>query len=276
VVIGNILRAARNIRHSGNFSHVFSPIHEEQTEYIDGLMVVSSIFLIAYVLWAFTLVVLKIKGNEVGCASGRAFVTAMSEDEYDEELVGKAEEHLDSTSESSGASSDTPIYRDPQHTRDNNPMNGGQQQTKFANGKSTPTEALEDTQSENRSQSSGWVSRSYSDNHGEDLRDGSEEDETNEIINPREYRTRICFLVFASILLICVPLILVFCYGPLKEATSSSDDLIVVRTICWVWTVRYENSTLLNYSCPLSSLYRVSGIPWVKWRNPLIPSNPPP
>ena len=69
----------------------------------------------------------------------------------------------------------------------------------------------------------------YSDNnHGDELLDLRDETVATKI-NPRENRTRLCFVIFASIALICVPLILVFSYSPMKEATDGSDELILVR-----------------------------------------------
>jgi hypothetical protein len=118
-VIGAILRAPRKIRHTGNFSHVFSPVREEQLEYVDGLMVVMSIFIIAWVIWAFTLLVLKFKGKDVGCASGRAFVTVRSDDEDDGYFDKPTEDDIGSTSSSSGEISDNnrPLFSDGQNNR---------------------------------------------------------------------------------------------------------------------------------------------------------------
>jgi hypothetical protein len=224
--IGAILRAPRNIRHTGNFSYVFSPIREQQLEYVDGILVVSSIFCLAWVLWAFTLLVLKFKGKQVGCASGRAFVTVRSEDAFDNENKNKhvedTQEDIYSTSKSSGD--------DLSHRNDPFPPQSSCRRSKYSqrSRQQLGSTADDDHSSEMLSQNSGWISGTFSDNHGDKLRE-FENEPVMLIINPRESRTRLCFIVYASICLLCMPLIMVFSYGPMKEATDGSDDLILVR-----------------------------------------------
>jgi hypothetical protein len=50
-------------------------------------------------------------------------------------------------------------------------------------------------------------------------------------ITRRELRTRTAFLAFSFIVLVCVPFILVFSFGPMKEANRSADDITLVRHI---------------------------------------------
>ena len=45
----------------------------------------------------------------------------------------------------------------------------------------------------------------------------------------REKRTRFVFLVFSSVILVSVPVVLVFSFGPMKEAARSTDDILLVR-----------------------------------------------
>jgi hypothetical protein len=234
VVIGAILRAPRNIRHSGNFSYVFSPIREQQLDYVDGILVVSSIFCIAWVLWAFTVLVLKFKGKQVGCASGRAFVTGRSEDkEYDvNKHSGDTQDDYCSTSESSGdglSNSSKRMFSQSTRRRSKHSQSSRRRQSKDEENEECLGGTVDEEHSlEILSQSSGWISGTYSDN----LRDFQNEPLVVNI-NPHENRTRVCFVFFASIVLICMPLTMFFSYGPMKEATDGSDELILVRFILY-------------------------------------------
>ncbi|KAG7349167.1 hypothetical protein IV203_011764 [Nitzschia inconspicua] len=229
--IGAILRAPRNIRHHGNFSYVFSPEREEQLEYVNGVMAVASVFLIVWVLWAFVLLVLKFKGKQVGCASGRAFVTARSDDEGEKQF-GDTRDDISSTSESSGVESNSskPFFTDFSR-QDSKFSREKRRQPKIKyddemNLVASVTDPDDEQSTGSLSRSSGWISRSYSDGDGNELR-SLESQRVAAKINPRENRTRICFVIFASIALLCVPLILIFSYGPMKEATDGSEQLIL-------------------------------------------------
>lgn len=175
---------------------MFSSVREEQRGYIDGLLVVSIIFSVFFLIWAFILVVLKCKGKEVGCASGRAFVnTCPEDDESSETDIEKtqnddfASTSVSSSDESCSVSSSKPLF------------------------------------SEHGDTVMGCFSSDFSS-------DDNESDEVSPDVtkaNRRERRTRLVFILFASIALICAPLTLFLTFSPLKEVvTQSSDNLILV------------------------------------------------
>lgn len=170
----------------------------------------------------------------MGCASGRAFVTMRSED--DECCKKPTEEDLGSTSESSSdlSNSNRPLFSDDENDNNSRPIirpTTKENEDDMGLGAATSTDPLEDETSGGRSQSSGWITTSFSDDRAEEeLQDpGDIYQPAATKVNPRENRTRVCFIFFALLALICVPLILVFSYGPMKDATESSDQLILVR-----------------------------------------------
>ena len=196
------------------FSDLFSPVPETRRAYFDGLSAVPIIFLSLFLAWIFLTLLLKCKGADVGCASGRAFISVRSDDEDDEVDEEKLDEDLASTSESSntdtiGESSVNPIFvksggdamqhSDSDHTRDNNDHCGKTVLGCFK-------------------------------------RKNRKADKDNTELNRLECRTRISFLVFASLVLICAPLCIVLTFGPLREmaiemsTTETPDGLFPVST----------------------------------------------
>lgn len=236
IYVGSILRAPRLIRHDGNLTHFFSPVRDEQLEYVDGLMVVSSIFLILFVFWAFMLVVLKVKGREVGCASGRAFVTAHWEESSNDDTEGDyADEAISTTSSSSESYSSKPLVSD-QHAEHRDISRATKKSSRTKDTmmvlRQNSTDPIEGDRSLDRSPSncSDMVWEGSANVAVEDNDDNDQNGPLHPIIfNPLERRTRICFLLSASIALIMVPFILVFSFGSLTDAMQSSDTLILVR-----------------------------------------------
>jgi len=218
------LRAPRQAGHSGNFTDLFSSVREEQRGYIDGLLVVSIILSVLFLIWAFILVVLKCKGKEVGCASGQAFVSLRPDDENSEADVGKTQNDTASTSDSSKAESTSGSSNKPLFSE-----YGG---TVIENSSSDFSD------DSNHSDRKRWRCLRRKDNKKE----GNIDDTRT---NRRERRTRLTFIVFASIALICAIFTLFLTFGPLKEAvmevatTQSQDSLILVRTehrqLCVKW-----------------------------------------
>ena len=103
-----------------DFSDFFSSVSDDRREYIDGLLVTWIIFLFLFLRWGLILVMLKYKGNEVGCASGRGFVSLRSYDESsrsNEESSdvqeSKADDGMASTSDSSGAETGSKMSTKP-------------------------------------------------------------------------------------------------------------------------------------------------------------------
>ncbi len=211
-MIGSLLRGPREIGHSVQFSDLFSDVQEEQRAYFDGLSSVPIIFGSLFLAWAFVTILLKCKGKEVGCASGRAFVSVLSEDENEEDLE-KPEGELSSTSsESNGESSDDsgvkPLFVGP----------GG-----FA-----MLHSDSDVKDEKE-------------HCGKKLlkcikRNKEKEDADSTGINKLERGTRLSFLFFASIALVCAPLCIVLTFGPLREAvaTESATGLYPVSLISYM------------------------------------------
>ena len=218
MVVGALLRGPREVGHSVNFSDLFSPLQEERRAYVDGLSAVPVIFFSFFLAWAFITLMLKFKGKEVGCASGRAFASHRFEHENndlhhenDELPQGKSEEYLASTSESSNAdtiseTSIKPLFLGPdgammKHSDENN---------------------------DNENHCGKKILRCFRRNNQEGATDNPE-------INLLERKTRISFLLFASITLLCTQLSLFLTFGPLREVTEemsiveSSDSLLLVR-----------------------------------------------
>lgn len=210
------MRAPRQAGHSGNFTDLFSSVREEQREYIDGLLVVSIIFSVLFLIWAFILVVLKCKGKEVGCASGRAFVNNRPEDDESSETdIEKTQDDdfastsVSSNDESCSVSSSKPLFSEHGDT---------------VMGCFSSDFSSDDNNYHSCRKKWGWLRRQ---NKNKTKSDGVSPDVSK--TNRRERRTRLVFILFASIALICAPLTLFLTFSPLKEVvTQSSDSLILV------------------------------------------------
>jgi len=199
VVVGAFLRAPRAIGHNVLFSDLFSHDSEEQRDYTDGLMVVSIIFTFFFLIWGFVLVVLKMKGNEVGCASGNAFVYHDSEDENIEIEEDKVQDDIGSTSASSEAGSISESSEKPLFSK-----NGG------ALSFNSSSSDIDDNNDHSKTKLWRCMQRETGD---KDVK-----------INPHERRTRVAFLVFASIAMICTTFTLFLTFGPLKEALTEMTN----------------------------------------------------
>jgi hypothetical protein len=172
---------------------------EAQHRYVDGLLVVEVFLLSVLVAWLLVLIVLKVKGGEVGCASGRAFYTEKSEDDLAKDSsTDSSDGYITSESESDG------IGKLQQHIDQQEPATSFDQH--YEEAESYCSEA-------------GWLSTESS--TAPKMKKG----------NRRERRTRFCFLFFSLISLVCVPCILVFSFGPMKEATRSSEDILLVSCL---------------------------------------------
>lgn len=267
VAVGNILRAPRTIRHHGNFSLVFSSDYDDQRDYVDGILVVETVFLIVFVLWAFVVLVLKFKGREVGCASGRAFVLPEDDEENDQEDKEHTEyesddyinatrttvrnsyrtdesipsdEYLETTSESSGENHPFSHWEESSSVGsgdDDNPdeqlLNGTSPRSSTAsiegnvNGDANNSgfhKSTDKTKSGPDKTTTRKKQRQNQHQVVENVPNGNQQPPHTKT-NKREFRTRACFLFFATIALACIPLILVFSFGPMKDATHESDEI---------------------------------------------------
>lgn len=202
--MGAILRAPRAY-YSTNFTDVFSPEEKIQYEYVNGLLAVMVAILALLLCWAFVLVVLKFKGKEVGCASGNAFLSRTM-DSIDD---------IPSTDESES-------------------FNSMGSSSSFSDGEKS-IEKLVARHREQHGESSDMVGEQIDGMRDEEGSFNSNPDEilTNvagpqKLTNRRECRTRSCFLFFALISLLCVPLILIHSFGPMREVAQESSGVILV------------------------------------------------
>jgi hypothetical protein len=72
VTVGSLLAIPRESR-STTFSDLFSSNAEAQKDYAKGLIALGSFILVVAVVWFLILVVLRLKGKDIGCASGIGF-----------------------------------------------------------------------------------------------------------------------------------------------------------------------------------------------------------
>jgi hypothetical protein len=147
------------------------------------------------------LIVLKVKGREVGCASGQAFHTENSDDD----LCLESTDSSESYSNSMGSDSESHDIDALQHHID-----------RKVSGEDFGFEQHYEEENDYDSQD-GWLS--------------TEGAPSRKKTNHRELRTRLCFIFFSFISLLSVPCILVFSFGPMKEATRSSDDILLVSHV---------------------------------------------
>ena len=192
--LGKILRAPRSGQ-STSFADGVSPDQSMQEDYVRGLIVVTCIIGSFAVLWFLILLILKFKGDKVGCASGQPFRR-------------RPEEEIISFTESSSLGEDSGYSE---------------------NGSPDPIRDATDPEDFHASEASASFDND-SNYHGDgDNWSKEEEDEAlNSEPTEREFRTRLVFLFFCCVVLICIPCILVFSFGPMKEALQTSDNTMMV------------------------------------------------
>jgi hypothetical protein len=203
--MGNLLRGPRG-RYSTNFTDVFSSDREVQYEYVNGLLAVMISFTVVLIFWVFVLFVLKFRGD-VGCASGQPFQTK----EDDEDLISTDDDMGDSFGSLGSAS------RTDSQAGDDNSV------SKLIKNKDNLQNLSADG-----SDGEGGPPTDNTTRNGESFENHSQTVKKQAPKNQRERRTRFCFLVCSLVSFICVPLILVLSFGPLKEAAQTSDELAVV------------------------------------------------
>lgn len=252
-VVGEILRAPREFGHSGNFTDLFSSDREEQRDYIDGLLVILAILSSVCFIWVFVLIVLKCNGEEAGCASGRAFVNHDPEDEEEinyETDEGKTEDEVVSTSYSSDGSVTSVSSRKPLFSESGN--------TATENPKSDFDHNNIDYDYSRRMK---WKWMGGKQNRNDEREKESDTEESLFVIknNPHEYRTRLVFLFFASMVLICAPLTLFLTIGPLKEGAIENSKNLMLRIQNSMDEVESSLSTIDTAS--LSTIELVTSLP---------------
>ena len=205
-----MLTLPRQASYSTKFADIFSDDSEVQHKYARGLVAVIFFFVVFLVIWCFVLIVLKLKGKEVGCASGRPF-----------QMIKNDEPCTDSSSGDEGYSEDD-LSSNFDHREDPNQLHG--REMPLSDYDSAGSAEYSNYEGENHSQGS-WVSEREA-----RMRHHHYKDQTfAQLENPREKRTRGVFLLFSVISLVLVPFILVFSFGPMKEATDGSKQVILVR-----------------------------------------------
>lgn len=209
VLVGSMFRAARKT-YGTDFANLFSPVMEVQHDYVDGFLVIGTFFLVLFVFWALLLIVLKIKGREVGCASGQAFHKEGSGDD------GSCLESTDSSESYSSNSMESGVENEGMDRLQTNIDEQSSRQGSSSFDQHYEEENDYDSQE-------GWLSI-------EDVpsRKSVEGVPSRKRINQREQRTRFCFIFFSFVALICVTCILVFSFGPMKEAARTSEDILLV------------------------------------------------
>lgn len=203
--MGAILRGPRS-GFATSFADAFSDDLDAQRSYARGILSVACFFMVLLILWSFVMIVLKIQGEEVGCASGSAFHMVQIDTDGDE---------LHETDSSSGDESNGSKPTD-KRSRSVGADEAGQEVALSDVGPN-----LVRNKSEIMEDESSWVTEpelartNYS--HSSKMRE-----------TPLERKTRMCFL-FCSIVSLCtVPFILVFSFGPMKEATEAAKQAVLV------------------------------------------------
>lgn len=161
-------------------------------------------------VWSFILIVLKIKGAEVGCASGLAFHMEQIEDDEDE----FQETDSSSGDESNGAE---PIDA-PANERSRSGSGEGGQEVALSDAGSNGDgdDEMEDQSSWDTEIERARTNYPYASRMKE---------------TPLERKTRMCFLLCSIVSLFIVPFVLVFSFGPMKEATEAAKQAVMVRII---------------------------------------------
>lgn len=190
--MGGMLRGLRG-KYNTTFAHVFSPDPEEQDEYVNGLLAVMVAFVILFIFWVFILAILKFKGSDVGCASGQAFVSKEVEiNEYDEDFNFPSTDESDSMSSSGSKPRSQSMENDDQLENNLHLRKQKLDSASFYSSGDTFTQTQR----------------------------------TIFAVNPREKRTRVCFILFGVAALSCIPIIMSFAYGPFKDATENTSVFI--------------------------------------------------
>lgn len=208
--LGIIFRSFRG-RYSTNFADFVSPSPELQYSYARGVLFVGYILLLFFIVWTLTIIVLKLKGSEVGCASGAAFQRSTAD----------SRSHVISTDSSSEDYEESLAECDQSMVDSEIPM-----MDKF------PLDDADDEVSDQISNGSKSFADDYTSHEGWLA---SKSDLSKHETSKRERRTRLAFIGSCLISLLCVPVILVFSFAPMKEGAHSSDEVVAVSPIRTVW-----------------------------------------
>jgi len=197
--LGSILRGPRS---GSSFADAFSDDLDTQRSYARGILSVACVFMILLVVWSFIVVVLKIKAEEVGCASGSAFHMLLMDNDEDDEFQ-----------ETDSSSGDESNGNEPADEPSRSGAAEVSHEVALSDAGSNPHESeMEDQSSWATEPERGRANYSYH----------SRMKETS-----LERKTRMCFLFCCIVSLCIVPFILVFSFGPMKEATEAAKQAVL-------------------------------------------------
>ena len=208
--MGKLLTLPRQASYSTKFADIFSDESEVQHNYVRGLVAVGFFFVVLLVVWCFVLIVLKLKGKEVGCASGRPFQMMKNDEPCTDSSSGDDDYSEDDLSSNFD-------HREGPHHLHRTEMS-------LSDYDSAGSAEYSNYEGETHSQGS-WISEREERIHHQHYKNQT----FAQLENPREKSTRGVFLLFSVLSLVLVPFILVFSFGPMKEATDGSKQVILVR-----------------------------------------------
>lgn len=223
--IARILRAPRTEYTTDIALYIASNGSPHVTNYRAGIVFMACIIGGFAFLWAFILVALKIKGKAVGCAAGHAFYRSSMSDEGSSLGRKSAKNEFtdmedNSTMRKSKTSSSS---KDEVQNKGNGEQNRNSSHEDEAEilslHSSIPSVELDDERS------IGFGSKKDS-NSG---RASSETQSTDTDLPPpslRERRTQVVFFITGLITFICVPLIIAFCFAPMRDAIAQSSSYL--------------------------------------------------
>jgi len=215
-------------KYSRSFADLVSVEIDVQDSYKDGLITLTCILGGFALIWGLILIYLIIKGNSVGCASGRAFERSVVRKSNHQDPCEEKLHETDSSTES--------VLSVP---GDENHMDSG-----IALEDASFSSSLCSSDAASRIESS----RSMTDDEASQV---TTIDTSPRAEGSRAFRTRIVFFLFACTVLACVPLALAFSFAPMKETVRSFDGGFEVS--CFVaCPFRDEEGELSLLTAPLS------------------------
>lgn len=180
--------------YSTDVSNLVSSNEGEKKSYILGLVVVACILLLIMFVWGGILIILKLRGDEAGCAAGYPFKTASYQNEknrIDRHGSGGGSTDADDFEMSLGTHTESDEEHHHEHHHNH-------RQVKAVGSDETRQLTPEDIQDLNRTKI-------------------------------REWRTRVALLMVGTLLLLCVPMMLVLVLSPLHKAATNAGTIYLVR-----------------------------------------------
>lgn len=224
--IASILRAPRTEYTTDIALYIASNGSPHATNYRAGIVFMACIIGGFAFLWTFILVALKIKGKAVGCAAGHAFDRSSMSD--DGSSLGRKSAKNECTDmednstmrKSKTSSSSEDVVQNKGNGEQNRNSSSHEDEAEILSlHSSIPSVELDDERSigfgSKKDSSSG---RASSATHSTDT----------DLPPPslRERRTQVVFFITGVITFLCVPLVIAFCFAPVKEAIAQSSSYL--------------------------------------------------